>query len=270
MNTKEAESIYNKIWKQLKKDAVHHIENDPFLGGMLHTRILTQKNLGDSLSQVLAAQLGDHNLPTLQLQNLFNEVYSTHKKVLYAAAYDMKAVVERDPACTTPLEPLLLFKGFQALQAYRASNILWKNGRTLLAQILQSSISRAFGVDIHPAATIGCGIMVDHATNIVIGETAKVGDNVSILHGVTLGGTGKDSGDRHPKIGEGVLISAHAQLIGNIKVGKNAKIGAGAVVLGNVPAHTTYAGIPAKRVGVPNCDVPSMNMSHDLTDYAGL
>ena len=270
MNMKEAELIYNKIWKQLSKDALAHIKEDPFLGGMLHTRILTQKNLGESLSQVLAAQLGDHNLPTLQLQNLFNEVYSSHKKVLYAAAYDIQAVVERDPACSTPLEPLLLFKGFQALQAYRAAHILWKGGRKLLAQILQSSISRAFGVDIHPAATIGHGILIDHATNIVIGETAKVGDNVSILHGVTLGGTGKDTGDRHPKIGDGVLISAHAQLIGNIKVGKNAKIGAGAVVLTNVPAHTTFAGVPARRVGIPDSAVPSFDMKHDLKDYAGL
>ncbi len=270
MDVKQAETIYKKIWKELKNDALTHIENDAFLGGMLHTRILTQKNLGESLSQVLAAQLGDHNLPTLQLQNLFNDVYSSHKKILHAAAYDIQAVVERDPACNTPLEPLLLFKGFQALQAFRASNVLWKSGRTLLAQILQSSISRAFGVDIHPAATIGHGILIDHATNIVIGETAKVGDNVSILHGVTLGGTGKDQGDRHPKIGDGVLISAHAQLIGNIRVGKNAKIGAGAVVLSNVPAHTTYAGVPAKRVGTPDCKVPSLDMKHDIADYAGL
>ena len=171
----------------------------------------------------------------------------------------------RDPACTGYLEPLLLFKGFQGLQAYRVAHVLWEEDRQFPAKMLQNIISRKFGMDFHPAAKIGHGILVDHATNIVIGETAVVGNNVSFLHGVTLGGTGNEVGDRHPKIGNGVMLGAHAQLLGNIHIGDCAKIGAGAVVLTDVPPHTTYAGVPAVEVGHPDDETPSFNMQQDFT-----
>jgi serine O-acetyltransferase len=177
---------------------------------------------------------------------------------------DLKAVVERDSACHELYIPFLYFKGFHSLQTHRVAHWLWTHGRESLALFFQNRMSTEFGVDIHPAARLGSGIMLDHATGLVIGETAVVGDNVSILQSVTLGGTGKDEGDRHPKIGDGVLISAGAKILGNIRVGAGAKVGAGSVVLEDVPEHTTVAGVPAKIVGKPLSDQPALDMDHDF------
>ena len=253
-----------QMWKILQEDALRLREEDSYISNFIETRILSHNDMASCLSQVLALQIGEHNFPHAQIQTSLNKVFTENEDIVFEAVCDLEANLDRDPACTSPVEPLLLFKGFQALQAHRVAHFLWKQGRTFLSKIIQSSISRAFGVDIHPAAKVGCGIMFDHATNIVVGETATIGHNVSILHGVTLGGTGKVTGDRHPKIGNGVLIGAHAQLIGNIRIGDNAKIGAGAVVLNDVPKHTTWAGVPAKQVGTPSCDVPALDMSQQF------
>ena len=173
-------------------------------------------------------------------------------------------MTERDPACNSFIQPLLFFKGFQAIQAYRVGHWLWKAGRKDMAYYFQSRISEVFNLDIHPAAVIGHGIMIDHAHSIVIGETAVVGNNVSMLHSVTLGGTGKQDDDRHPKIGDGVLIGAGAKVLGNIKVGHSSRIAAGSVVLHDVPPCKTVAGVPAKIVGSAGCDQPSVSMDQLL------
>jgi len=180
------------------------------------------------------------------------------------AVRDMLAINERDPACQTPLEPFLFFKGFQAITTYRAAHFLWNQGRRALALYFQSICNEAFGTDIHPASRIGCGILLDHATGLVIGETAIVEDNVSILHEVTLGGTGKDQGDRHPIVRSGVLIGAGAKLLGRIEIGECAKIGAGSVVLENVAPRNTVAGVPAVVVGQATQNSPAMDMNQTL------
>jgi serine O-acetyltransferase len=160
--------------------------------------------------------------------------------------------------------PFLFFKGYHALQSYRAAHWLWQQGRECLALFLQNRISQVFDVDIHPGARIGRGVMIDHATGVVIGETVVLEDNVSMLHGVTLGGSGCGKGDRHPKIRAGVLIGVGAKILGNIEIGEGAKIGAGSVVLDAVAAHTTVAGVPAKLIGRPRGDEPSRDMDHHL------
>ena len=177
---------------------------------------------------------------------------------------DLFSVFERDPACGKLMQPLLYFKGYKAIQVFRIAHCLYEAGDTEVAYFLQMRMSEIFCVDIHPAAKIGVGIMVDHAHSVVIGETASVGDNVSILHSVTLGGTGKNSGDRHPKIGDGVLIGAGASVLGNIVVGKCSRIASGSVVLSDVPDFTTVAGVPAKIVGKSGCDQPSVSMDQIL------
>ena len=214
-----------------------------------------------SLSRKLASSL----LSRSQLEILFLSTYKENPCVVEDSATDLLATLERDPACKSYLEPLLFFKGYQAVQAYRIAHVLWKNERYFLAEMLQSLISQKFAVDIHPAAKIGRGILLDHATGLVVGETARIGNNVSILHGVTLGGTGNETGDRHPKVSDGVMIGAHAQLLGNIHIGKGAKVGAGAVVLEDVPPHVTVAGVPAVKVGHPDTALPSLEMQQDFT-----
>ena len=251
--------------KRLRQEAEELVKTEPLSKLMLEEQILSRKNFADMLSVTLACQLAGEVIDRTELEKMFMALYEKFPELLVSACKDLHATVMRDPACTSYLEPLLFFKGFQGLQAYRPAHILWHEGRRFPAKMLQSIISRKFGMDIHPAAQIGYGILVDHATNIVIGETAVVGNNVSFLHGVTLGGTGNETGDRHPKIGNGVMLGAHAQLLGNIHIGDGAKIGAGAVVVTDVPAHTTYAGVPAIQVGRPHDEMPSFNMEQDFT-----
>jgi len=220
----------------------------------------------DGLAGYLAGLIATPELDRAALAALLREQYASHVELLELLVADSAAYIDRDPACQRWLEPLLFFKGFQALQWHRVAHALYSAGRGELASLLQSRCSEVFAVDIHPAATIGRGIMLDHATGLVIGETAVVGDNVSILHAVTLGGSGRSSGDRHPKVGCGVMIAAGAQLLGNIRIGEGAKIGAGSLVLNDVPAHVTVAGVPAMVVGRPRAAEPALEMDQKLEE----
>lgn len=255
----------SEIEESIRKEAEVLLKTEPLSVLMINEQVLSRHSFGEMLSVTLSCQLAGEVIDRNELEKMFNALYQKYPELLTSAAKDLHATVMRDPACTSYLEPMLFLKGFQGLQAYRVAHILWEENRSFPAKMLQSIISRKFGMDIHPAAKIGYGILVDHATNIVIGETAIVGNNVSFLHGVTLGGTGNEVGDRHPKIGNGVMLGAHAQLLGNIHIGDGAKIGAGAVVVGDVPAHTTYAGVPAVQVGRPHDEMPSFNMQQDFT-----
>ena len=249
------------VWKYIKKEAGEQIQSEPILASFLYNTILNHDTLESALSYHLANKLGNANLQPTSLMELFLKIFAAEPKIVNQVRDDLVAVVDRDPACSEYCIPLLYFKGFQALQSHRMSNWLWLQNRKPLALTLQNRISEVFVVDIHPGAKMGSGILMDHATGIVIGETAVVGDNVSILHEVTLGGTGKDVGDRHPKIGNGVLLGAGAKLLGNITIGECAKVGAGSVVLIDVPAHMTAAGVPAKITGHTTCKQPALEMN---------
>lgn len=252
------------IWQEIRKEADVTAHDEPILASFLFNTILNHETLENAMSYHLANKLQNSNLQPTSLMELFIMIYNEDPRVGDSLRSDIAAVKERDPACPGYSVPLLYFKGFQALQSYRMAHWLWTQGRKPLALALQARISEVFGVDIHPAAVIGNGILFDHATGLVIGETAVVGNNVSVLHGVTLGGTGKDCGDRHPKIGDGVLIGAGSELLGNIKIGEGCKIGAGSVVLDDLPAHCTAVGVPARVVGHPTTDQPALDMDHKI------
>jgi len=252
------------VWDRIRREAQQHASGEPILASFLHATILNHRRLELALSFHLANQLDSATASSLLLREVMLEAMEGDCGIFDAVRADLLAVEERDSACNELYVPFLYFKGFHALQTHRVAHCLWQNGRESLALFLQNRMSAEFGVDIHPAAKLGSGILLDHATGLVIGETAVVGNNVSILQSVTLGGTGKDEGDRHPKIGDGVLISAGAKILGNIRVGEGAKVGAGSVVLEDVPPHTTVAGVPAKIVGRPASDSPALDMDHDF------
>lgn len=254
-----------ELEKNIREEAEKLLQQEPLSVLMIKEQVTSRKNFSEMLSVTLSCQLAGEVIDRAELEKMFNAIYAKYPELVMSACKDLHATVMRDPACTSYLEPMLFFKGFQGLQAYRVAHVLWEENRSFPAKMLQSIISRKFGMDIHPAAKIGYGLLIDHATNIVIGETAVIGNNVSLLHGVTLGGTGNEVGDRHPKLGAGVMVGAHAQLLGNIHIGDGAKIGAGAVVVSDVPAHTTYAGVPAVQVGRPHDEMPSFNMQQDFT-----
>jgi serine O-acetyltransferase len=254
------------VWNRIRADAAIMVEEEPILGGLIHSGVLHHQSLEKVLSYRMAFKLASDEMPTQILRELVDEAYSADPALGAAARADLTAVFERDPACHRLIQPILFFKGFQAVQAYRIAHWLWINGRKAMAYFIQMRSSEVFGVDIHPGAVIGRGIMIDHAHSIVIGETAVVGDNVSMLHSVTLGGTGKADGDRHPKIGNGVLIGAGAKVLGNIHVGYCSRIAAGSVVLQDIPPCKTVAGVPAKIVGEAGCSQPSLAMDQ-LLDY---
>lgn len=245
-------------WQRLREDAAKVAGEEPVLASYLHSAILQHDRLRDALSYHLAQLMSDQSVNALQMREIFEDVYDGAPELEDIAALDMQAVLERDPACRSLLQPFLHFKGYQALQAYRVGHRLWASERADLALHFQSKVSRLFDVDIHPAAKVGHSVMIDHASGVVIGETAEVGDGCSLLHHVTLGGTGKIEGDRHPKIGRGVLVSVGAKVLGNIHVGDEARIAAGSVVLEDVPAGCTVAGVPAKPVG--KCKEPARTM----------
>ena len=254
------------IWDKLREEAKTDLEREPALASYLYSTILAHKKVEDVLAFVLANKLASTVLLDSQLLELFSAQYRKHKHLTRMMLADMQAVFERDPACDRYLAIVLFFKGFQAIQAQRVAHSLWLDDRKPLAFLLQNRISEVFHVDIHPGAVLGQGMMMDHATGVVIGETAVVGENVSILHGVTLGGTGTSKGDRHPKIGDGVVIGAGVTILGNIKVGKNSKIGAGSVVLEEIGESCTAVGIPAKVLSrSPSETQPSLSM--DQTSY---
>jgi len=252
------------VWDQITAEAREATQDAPLMGGFLHACILHHKSLEKALSYRIAAKLASNEMSMVVVREIVEEAFSQDPSLVQAARADLVAIFERDPACHRLLQPILYFKGYQAIQAYRVGHHLWQKGQRDLAYFVQMRVSEIFGVDIHPAAKIGKGIMIDHAHSIVIGETAVVGDNVSMLHSVTLGGTGKEEEDRHPKIGNGVLIGAGAKVLGNIKVGDCSRIAAGSVVLEAVPDCKTVAGIPARIVGEAGCDQPSVSMNHML------
>ena len=252
----------NDLWPLMREEAERKAKEEPILGSYFHATILNHRTFGDALSFRLASKLDNPMLPTMLIRDVIAEATHDESEILRAAEIDIIATYTRDPACEDLSSPFLFFKGFHALQAHRIAHWLWNKERRTLAQFFQNQISVTLGVDLHPAARVGSGIMLDHATGIVIGETAVVEDDVSILHSVTLGGTGKTGGHRHPLIRRGVLLSAGCKIIGNIEVGVNAKVGAGSVVLNNVPPNVTVAGIPAKVVGHPHQQIPAHDMDH--------
>jgi serine O-acetyltransferase len=254
----------DQIWETIRTEADEQAKSEPMLSGFLYATILNHKTLEDALSFLLSSKLESSTLPSTSIRDLIDEAYKNDPGISEAIRADIAAVCQRDPACDGYNNILLYYKGYHALQAYRAGHYFWEQGRKPLAKYFQSRISEVFGVDIHPAAQIGKGILIDHATSVVIGETAVVEDNVSMLHEVTLGGTGKESGDRHPKVRQGVLIAAGAKILGNVEIGENAKVGAGAVVLKDVAPHTTVVGVPAKAVGTPAAASPALEMNHSL------
>jgi serine O-acetyltransferase len=253
------------VWRRILDETASHAAEEPMLASYLHATILNHQRIERALSFHLANQLDSPALSSLLLRDVMLEAFDGDPSILDAVREDLCAVVDRDSACNELYIPFLYYKGFHSLEAHRVSHWLWQQGRRSLALLIQNRMSSKFAVDIHPAARLGRGIMLDHATGVVIGETAVVGNNVSILQSVTLGGTGKEEGDRHPKIGDGVLISAGAKILGNITIGEGAKIGAGSVVLEPVPPHTTAAGVPAKIVGRPDCEAPALEMDHGFS-----
>ena len=259
-------SAVDPVWQRVREEAFEAVRSEPLLGGLIHSSLLHHATLEGALAYRFSLKLASGEMSEQILREIADEAHENDGELGQAARADIMAVYERDPACHRFLQPMLYFKGFQAVQAYRIGHWLWGKGRTDLAYFVQMRVSEVFGVDIHPAARVGKGIMIDHAHSIVIGETAVVGDNVSMLHSVTLGGTGKEDGVRHPKIGDGVMIGAGAKVLGNITVGYCSRIAAGSVVLHDVPHNTTVAGVPAKVIGDSGCSQPSITMDQLIND----
>lgn len=247
------------VWTAIRVEAWSEEEREPFLRVFLKESILKKKRLEEALGHLLATKLATACVNPALLQSLIDQAFAT-SEIRAAIRRDLNAVNDRDPAARGFLTPFLFFKGFHALQTYRVAHWLWSQGRNLLAIHFQNRSSEVFGVDIHPAARIGSGILIDHATGVVIGETCVIDDDVSLLHDVTLGGTGKETGDRHPKVRRGVLLGAGAIVLGNVEIGEGAKVGAGSLVLDPVPAHSTFAGVPARNVGQPSVASPALSM----------
>jgi serine O-acetyltransferase len=252
------------IWTEVRREAEEVVRSEPALAGFVYATILSKDRLEDAVSHRLAQRLNHSDVDAGLIAETFAQVLAAHPELGRAFRADLAAVRDRDPACRRYIEPLLYFKGFHALVTHRFAHELLGQGRRDFALYLQSQSSRIFAVDINPAARIGIGIMLDHGTGLVIGETASVGDNCSILQGVTLGGTGKETGDRHPKIGNSVMIGAGASVLGNIRVGNCSRIAAGSVVLKEVPPMTTVAGVPAKVIGPAGCPEPARSMDQRL------
>lgn len=261
---------HDELWIEIRREARAVSEEEPALASYLYSTVMAHRNLERSLAFHLANKLSSSTLLSTHLFSLIAEILVSDDEIRDALRKDMRAVRERDAACDTYIQCFLNFKGFLAIQTHRIAHKLWSSGRKSLALALQSRISEVFHVDIHPGAKFGKGVMFDHATGIVIGETAEIGNNVSMLHHVTLGGTGKSGGDRHPKVQDGVLIGAGATILGNIVIGEGAKIGAGSMVLGSVPPKATAVGNPARLVGEKGKpaqlkETPSTTMDHRIS-----
>jgi serine O-acetyltransferase len=254
------------VWETIREEVARDAQSEPMLASFLYGVVLNHKSLEDALSFQLASKLESATITAVSLRDLVDEAFARDPSIGQAFRADIAAVRDRDPACRGLSTPLLFFKGFHALQSYRVAHYYWNQGREALALYLQSRISKIFSVDIHPAARIGKGIHIDHATGLVIGETAVVEDNVSLFHEVTLGGTGKQSGDRHPKVRRYVLISAGAKILGNVEVGEGSKVAAGSVVLKDVPPHCTVAGVPARIVRYHAENQPALEMDQDISN----
>jgi|TARA_B110000211_G_scaffold226912_1_gene281042 serine O-acetyltransferase len=250
----------DKLWTKVRSDAELAIKSEPLLSILIQSAILNHSSLQESLISQIAEKLCSTKVPYKIIYEVANEAFCVDPRILKSVQADLLAVFDRDPSCNSVVQPILYFKGFVAIQAYRVSHWLWNNNRYDFAYLIQSRSSEVFGIDIHPAAKIGNGLMIDHAHSIVIGETATVGNDVSMLHSVTLGGTGSRGLQRHPTIEDGVLLGAGAKVLGNITVGHCSKVASGSVVLKSVPPKKTVAGVPAKIVGEAGCTQPSITM----------
>ena len=262
----ERPEAIDPIWQRVRAEAEQVVRAEPVLSSFIYSTILSHKHIENAVIHRLVDRLHNPAMDSEAVRQAYREAYASDASIAEAMRADIIAVAERDPACDRYLDPLLYFKGFHAIQVHRLAHWLWNNGRQDFALYLQSVSSSVFQVDIHPQVKIGKGIFFDHATGIVVGSTAVIADDVSILQGVTLGGTGKESGDRHPKIRCGVLIGAGAKVLGNIEIGNCSRVAAGSVVLKEVPPHTTVAGVPAKIVGQAGCAQPALSMDHMLQD----
>jgi serine O-acetyltransferase len=267
--TREKVATCDPIWSALREQAEDLAVREPALASFVHATVLKHDRLENALSYHLAKKLGSEDLSPMMTREIFDEAMKADPSIGDAVRADLSAVFDRDPACRAHLDAFLFYKGFHAIQGYRIAHWLWTNDRQHMARFFQSRVSELFAVDIHPAAKIGKGIMIDHATAVVIGETAVVEDDVSMLHGVTLGGTGKEDGDRHPKIRRGVLISVGASVLGNIEVGEYSRVGAGSVVLKPVPPGCTAVGVPAHLTNCAGADRPSQEMNQFIDDPTG-
>ena len=252
------------LWQAIRHEVKLRADFEPIMSTFFHATVLNHDTFEGALSFLLASKLDSIVVSSMAIREIFDEAYRKDPTIIRAAEIDIMAVRSRDPACNSYSTPLLFYKGFHALQSHRVAHWLWNQERHSLAFYLQNQMSAIFGLDIHPAAQIGCGIMFDHATGVVIGETSVVEDDVTMLHGVTLGGTGKEQGDRHPKVRHGVLIGASASIIGNIEIGEGAKVGAGSVVMKDVPQHVTVAGVPAEIVGRPKGNSPAEDVDQSF------
>ncbi|MEL6747146.1 MAG: serine O-acetyltransferase [Pseudomonadota bacterium] len=259
---------HDLLWERICQEARAAMEREPAMAEFMSTTVLNRQSLDYAVSFRLAQRLSQHDLSTGMLRDTFDALNAAHPEIGAAMRADLMAVLDRDPACKRLIEPVLYFKGFHAIQTHRLAHALWQEDRRDLAYYLQSQSSRAFAIDIHPATPIGEGLFIDHGHSIVVGETARIGKNVSILQGVTLGGTGKEGGVRHPKIGDGVLIGAGAKVLGNIEIGHCCRIGAGSVVLSDIPPCKTVVGIPARVVGEAGCAEPARSMDQIFADIA--
>lgn len=259
------QKMIDDFWNVLVSLSLQIVKKEPALEALMNKLVLTCRSFDQCLARIISSKLASYEVDRQQLFQICMQAYADNPNLLCDAIADVYAVVNRDPASSSVVRVLLFLKGPHVLESWRVSHWLWEKDRKDFASFLQSRISDVFSVDIHPAAKIGKGLMLDHATNIVIGETAVIADTVSMLHDVTLGGTGKEQGDRHPKVGRGVMIGAGAKILGNIRIGEGAIVGAGSVVLRDVPAHTTVVGVPARVVGRPQMEMPSLDMDQTLS-----
>ena len=264
-NAKRVEKL-DPVWNRLRGEAEDIARAEPGLGGFIYASVLAHASFEEALIHRLAQRLGGADLGADAIISAFSDAIAAEPEIGHAARADIIATFDRDPACHRYIDPLLYFKGWQALQSHRMAHRLWEQGRKDMAYYIQSRSSMISAIDIHPNARIGKGIMIDHGHDIVIGETCVIEDNVSLMQGVTLGGTGKEAGDRHPKIRQGVLIGAGAKILGNIEIGRCSRVAACSVVLHDVPPNTTVAGVPAKVVGKAGCAEPARAMNHQVDE----
>jgi len=266
LSVAEALASVDPVWSDVQRDANRIVKAEPAVASFVFATVLNHARLEDAVVHRIAQRLDSPVVSAEVIRCAFEDALADDPSIGEAMRVDLVAVYDRDPACSRIIEPLLYFKGFHAIEAHRLAHWLWQKGREDFALYLQSRSSEVFQTDINPAVPVGKGIFLDHATGLVVGQTAAIGNDVSILQDVTLGGTGKESGDRHPKIANGVLIGAGAKILGNIVVGECSKVAAGSVVLKPVPAHSTVAGVPARVIGVAGCKEPARSMDQIFAD----
>jgi len=265
-NVREALETVDPVWRRIRTEAEDVVRREPELATFIYASILNHQTLEEAVVHRLAARLDHPDLGGELIRQAYADALADDRSLGTAFRADIIAVFDRDPACDRCIDAVLYRKGFHAIETHRLAHWLWTRGRKDFAYYLQGRSSSVFQTDIHPAAPLGRGIFLDHATGLVVGETAVIEDDVSMLQGVTLGGTGKEDGDRHPKIRHGVLLSVGAKVLGNIEIGHCARVGAGSVVLTDVPPNTTVAGVPAKVIGTAGCREPSRSMDQIFND----